>query len=58
MDRTAAIEEYLTQLAASPSRVWYTPVALVARGAALGAYVVVVQLRHDSLDRISLTLYT
>ena len=54
-DRTAAIEEYLTQLAASPSRVWYTPVALVARGAALGAYVVVVQIRHDSLDRISLT---
>mmetsp|Transcript_22408 Transcript_22408/g.72000 ORF Transcript_22408/g.72000 Transcript_22408/m.72000 type:complete len:358 (+) Transcript_22408:58-1131(+) len=53
--RTAALNEYLTELAASPTRVWYTPVALVARGAALGANVCVLELRDDLLERLPLT---
>ena len=52
---TAAVDEYLAELASSPTRVWYTPVALVARGAALGVHICVLQLRDDALERLPLT---
>ena len=37
------------------TRVWYTPVALAARGAALGAHVSLVQMCNDTLERLKLT---
>ena len=53
--QTATIDEYLTRLAESATRVWYTPVALAARGAALGAHVSLVQMCNDTLERLKLT---
>ena len=53
--QTATIDEYLTRLAESATRVWYTPVALAARGAALGVHVSLVQMCNDTLERLKLT---